>query len=179
MRPQSTPDVLCACGCGKPVNWRNGKPNRYLVGHGGNRNGKPFAVHPIPDPETGCHNWPGTLHRDGYGLLGRNGKSMMAHRWYWIQANGPIPDGMQLDHLCRNPRCCNPDHLEVVTNRENFVRSMAPTAIAYRTNRCLRGHAFTPENTVYKSSGSRQCRICMYVAQGRHATAQRLEEGQR
>lgn len=124
-------------------------------------------VHPIVDPETGCHNWPGYLNDKGYGKLGRGGKSYYAHRWYWEQENGPIPEGMFLDHLCRNPRCCNPDHLEVVTNRENCIRGMKPTMISHRENRCLRGHPLTEENTYQKTDGTRQCRICLRVVNNR------------
>lgn len=128
------------------------------------RGGSEIRVHPIVDEETGCHNWPGAVNGDGYGLLERGGRSMSAHRWYWIQANGDIPEGMKIDHLCRNPRCCNPAHMEVVTNRENVMRGMSPHVIASRENRCMRGHEFTPENTIQKSCGGRQCRECQRVA---------------
>lgn len=67
---------------------------------------------------------------------------------------GPIPDGLQINHLCQNRRCCNPAHLEPVTARVNVLR-------AVRRDVCLRGHEYTPENTILKNGGSqRNCRIC-------------------
>jgi hypothetical protein len=119
------------------------------------------------DDETGCHLWTGAVNQDGYGLLGRGSFTGMAHRWFWIERHGPIPDGMKLDHLCRNPRCVNPDHLEVVTNRENVMRGEGPTVVASRANVCLRGHPLSPENTIVKTDGSRQCRRCQRVANNR------------
>lgn len=126
----------------------------------GARGGSDIRVHPIPDADTGCHNWPGAKNQDGYGLLGRSGRSMSAHRWYWIQANGEIPAGMKIDHLCRNPACCNVDHMEVVTNRENVMRGRSPHVLLSLANRCKQGHELTAENSKPKIGGGRQCRTC-------------------
>lgn len=134
------------------------------MGKHGQRGGNDIRVYPIPDPVTGCHVWPGTVNQDGYGLLGREGRSMMAHRWYWIQANGEIPSGLVIDHLCRNRRCCNPEHMEVVTIRENVLRGVSPNVLLSRANRCKRGHEFTDANTIQKSDGGRQCRTCQREA---------------
>lgn len=72
---------------------------------------------------------------------------------------GEVPDGKELDHLCRVPMCCNPLHLEAVTHAENMARS----ARAMQTH-CKRGHEFTPENTyIVPTTGSRQCRACIPV----------------
>lgn len=137
--------------------------------------GYPYRVVPIEDPRTGCHLWTGGVNQDGYGLLERGGKSMMAHRWYWIQFRGPIPEGMQLDHLCRNHRCVNPDHLEIVTNRENVMRGESPHVVLSRLNHCKRGHEFTSENTIQKSGGGRQCRTCQYEARRRYERRRRAK----
>lgn len=75
------------------------------------------------DPETGCWNW--LLHRipTGYGQVRVRGRAHLAHRFNWEMANGPVPDGLELDHLCRNRGCVNPAHLEVVTHHENLRRA--------------------------------------------------------
>jgi len=127
-----------------------------------------YRVHPVVDEATGCHNWPGSTQGKGYGKVVREGRQQQAHRWYWIQRNGPIPAGMQLDHLCRNRLCCNPDHLEIVTNRENQLRGMAPNVVAHRENRCRRGHAMTAENTYRYADGHRTCRTCALAGAKRY-----------
>jgi Holliday junction resolvase len=76
----------------------------------------------IEDPATGCWLWQkGTV--DGYGRCRRGDQIVMAHRWYYEQAQGPIPEGLELDHLCRVRACVNPDHLEPVTREENIRRT--------------------------------------------------------
>lgn len=74
---------------------------------------------------------------------------------------GPVPEGAELDHLCRNRACCNPEHLDPVSHRENLMRSpIAPASLQARQTHCLREHEFTPENT-YMSKGKRYCRACL------------------
>lgn len=74
--------------------------------------------------ENGCHVFQGALDR-GYGRVGIGRKAEYAHRVMFEAANGPIPDGLHIDHLCRNRSCCNPAHLEAVTQAENNRRAMA------------------------------------------------------
>lgn len=74
------------------------------------------------DPASGCHNWTGSLNSKGYGRLMVDNVRRAAHRVAFQLAGGTIPDGLQIDHLCRNRRCVNPAHLEPVTNRENCLR---------------------------------------------------------
>lgn len=71
---------------------------------------------------NGCWNWNGSLDRDGYGRFGR-GETTKAHRIVWIKKKGEIPEGMHLDHLCKNRKCVNPKHLEIVTPKQNVRRS--------------------------------------------------------
>src|SRR5690606_19098864 len=78
--------------------------------------------------------------RDGYGTTHYGGKMHRAHRLGWILTNGPVPDGLVLDHLCRNRACCNPSHLEPVTIGENTRRGMSPGATTRRDGVCGRGH---------------------------------------
>lgn len=79
----------------------------------------------IADPTTGCWNWVGPTRPNGYGRFGRDGGQISSHRYFWEKENGPVPDGLELDHLCSNPLCCNPSHLEAVTQTENIRRGRA------------------------------------------------------
>lgn len=110
--------------------------------------------------DGGCWNWRGSLRGDGYGTLRFENKQMYAHRVAYELLIGPIPADLHLDHLCRNRRCANPAHLEPVTSKENLLRGMARNAVSVRTNRCYRGHEFTPSNTRIQSNGTRLCRTC-------------------
>lgn len=111
-----------------------------------------------------CRLWTGYT-RKGYGRLGIDGKLFQAHRVAYELANGPIPEGLELDHLCRNRACINPDHLEPVTGRENIMRGEAIPARNARKTECKNGHPFTVENTYLRpSGGNRECRTCKLAA---------------
>ena len=104
--------------------------------------------------DAGCWLWQGPLTNAGYGRMswtafGR--KEGGAHRVSYVAHRGPIPAGLQLDHLCRNRACVRPDHLEPVTNRVNILRGESPSARAARATHCVHGHEFTPENTKVKT----------------------------
>ncbi len=120
-------------------------------------------------PESGCCIWHGSLNPDGYGKIGIEHPKRYVERThrvtYW-HFKGQIPNGMELDHLCRMRSCCNPDHLQPVTRRENCIRGDCGK-ITGAQNRakthCKRGHEFTVENT-YIHDGQyriRHCRACM------------------
>lgn len=111
--------------------------------------------------DSGCWEWLGSTNGLGYGRMRLPGDTYhYAHRVSYEDHKGPIPTGYQVDHLCRNPLCINPDHLEAVTNRENIARSKNKCASVLRENKCFRGHDFTPENTYVTWNGGRSCRIC-------------------
>jgi HNH endonuclease len=119
----------------------------------------------VPDPQTGCLLWTGSILRDGYGQISRGGRGSQnarVHRVAWELANGPVPDGLQLDHLCRVRHCANIAHLEAVTQRENILRSSITFAsINAAKTHCDNGHEFTEANTYRPpDSRSRQCREC-------------------
>ena len=83
-----------------------------------------------------------------------------AHQWAYRTEVGPVPPGLQLDHLCRNPLCVNPKHLEVVTQGVNVLRGVGPSAINAAKTHCIRGHLFDKANTRITKYGHRQCRAC-------------------
>jgi hypothetical protein len=107
----------------------------------------------------GCWLWTAAK-AGGYGRFAlAGGRLVPAHRYAWEVLVGPIPAGMQMDHLCRTPACVNPAHLEPVTQRENALRGEAPTVRVYRTGYCARGHSMADAYTV-PATGANQCRTC-------------------
>lgn len=99
--------------------------------------------------ELDCWEWQGARTK-GYGVTSRTAGTRLVHRLVYEATRSPVPDGMQLDHLCRNRACCNPHHLEPVTNRENALRGAKATK-----TECLRGHSRWGNN-----SGRRYCLDC-------------------
>lgn len=110
---------------------------------------------------NGCWIFTGTLDKDGYGRIVVPGMgTRLSHRLMYEAKVGPIPKGLEIDHLCRIRSCVKPEHLEAVTRRENSLRSESFAAINARKTHCIHGHEFTPENTYVKPNGHRQCRRC-------------------
>jgi len=93
--------------------------------------------------------------KNGYGQFGRNEP---AHRAVYRTMVGPIPDGLHIDHLCRNRRCVNPSHLEPVTQKVNSERGFFGSL-----TECHRGHPFDEINTYYRSDSGRNCRECARI----------------
>ena len=108
---------------------------------------------------AGCWEWQGNRRISGYGRLQVEGRETQAHRFAYELLIGPIPDGLDIDHLCRNRGCVNPAHMEPVTPTENTLRGVGAAAINARKTHCIRGHPFNLLNTVYRQ-GFRQCRTC-------------------
>lgn len=101
----------------------------------------------------------------GYARSWYGKKSRARHVEIWEFFKGPVPEGKQLDHLCRVKNCGNITHLEAVTSRENTLRGNGITAINARRDCCINGHPFTPENTYRKPHPpGRACRECMRIA---------------
>lgn len=120
-----------------------------------------------------CWLWTACVDKDGYGFFWNGAKQGFAHRYAYEWFVGPIPKGLQIDHLCRVRNCVNPDHLETVTNRENTLRGYAPTAINARKTHCIRNHEFTPENTLRVPRG-RHCKACQLLWKKEHITEVRI-----
>ena len=114
----------------------------------------------VADLSTRCWNWTGAVSAGSYGSIYYEGRMQKAHRVMWRLERGEIPDGLDLDHLCRNRLCVNPAHLEPVTRSENLRRSPLMDRHSHLTH-CLRGHEFTADNTRINRSGHRVCKICM------------------
>jgi hypothetical protein len=125
------------------------------------------------DLTTGCWEWKGYIGPKGYGNIMvkyPDGRFMpnVAHRVGYELLIGPIPDGMTLDHLCRNRKCANPFHLEICTNRENILRGTGFSARASRKTHCPKGHPYEGHNLIIrrrKSGPQRICRECWNATQ--------------
>lgn len=114
--------------------------------------------------KTPCHVWQKSTTKNGYSRTKINGKKRVAHVVAWEAINGAVPPGLQLDHLCRIRPCTNPEHLELVTNKENFLRGNHPSAITIRTGMCKRGHKFDVDSVITRKDGRRQCRTCVLAS---------------
>jgi len=106
--------------------------------------------------DTGCWEWSGSR-SGGYGTFRRGQTLFYVHRAVYEHFVGPIPDGLELDHICRNHCCANFEHLEPVTHQENLLRGHNP--LRGRTQ-CARGHVFSGGNLIIRKDGGRRCRVC-------------------
>jgi len=130
---------------------------------------------PVPEhrPDLGpCWLWTGAKNKAGRGgfcvTTGQtHGRFVYAYVWSYEHFRGPIPPGLQPDHLCRNTACVHPWHLEVVTPRENTLRGIGPAAVNARKTHCPQGHPYTGRNLL-RSNGKRVCRTCNREKQRRY-----------
>lgn len=126
-------------------------------------------THPVPtgyqnlitvNDMTGCWIWTGPLDTYGYGQARMTGRTPIAHRVVYTDVVGAIPEGLELDHLCRVRACVNPAHLEPVTHRVNVLRGKGIAAVAADTKSCPQGHPYDGRNLLVFSDGKRRCRAC-------------------
>ena len=122
--------------------------------------------------ENGCWEWTAALKDNGYAAFQvmRNAEIVCryGHRFAYEAFVGPIPEGLHLDHLCRNRACVNPEHLEPVSPAENCRRGMKGRMVTC----CAKGHEYTPENTYIRpGNGRRDCRICRRLRKRKKVSA--------
>jgi len=111
-----------------------------------------------------CWEWTGCISPQGYGVFSywdkksQRGVSKPAHRISWELFRNEIPKDLTIDHICRNRKCVNPDHLEPVSMKTNIRRGISPSAINFRKKKCIRGHVFQIRN-----NGYRDCSACHVI----------------
>lgn len=108
---------------------------------------------------NGCWIWQLTP-SETYGRANHSGKQVYAHRLSYEYYGGQIPEGLQIDHLCRNRKCVNPDHLEPVTLKENVLRGIGISANNAKKTLCKNGHELEGYNLIVRPRGRRTCRTC-------------------
>lgn len=118
----------------------------------------------MKDQREGCCEWRGKKNAKGYGIVLINGKQFFAHRLAVALSGRDIPSNKVCDHLCRNTSCINPEHIELVSIRENTMRGMSIAAQYARRGTCSKGHRYTPANTRLqkdkRGAVARHCRRC-------------------
>lgn len=129
------------------------------------RSGSGGSTHPpisslyVVEEESGCWTWTALRSSDGYGKLRVDKRDWRAHRLVYTIVRGSIPEGAQLDHLCRNRACVNPDHLDPVDTRTNLMRGQTLAALNAAKTECHLGHPLSGDNLRMKN-GYRLCKEC-------------------
>jgi hypothetical protein len=118
--------------------------------------------------KNGCWIWIGAKTHDGYGTVKFCGKVKSVHCLIYFHCRGTIKTGFELDHLCRNRACSNPEHLQPVTHKTNILRGCSPQAINAKKTHCKHGHPFSGDNLRIEGEGKHRRRRCKICASGVH-----------
>lgn len=158
--------------CGR--RFRKAKTNQKFCSQSCGASARIYVLRPIEERletktlklPSGCWEWIGAKDCHGYGRIGTSkSKVALAHRVSFERWRNVIPPGMVIDHLCRNPSCINPDHLDVVTQKTNVRRGLVATVIV-----CRNGHLLAADNVRYLRRGDRVCKTCAKSARDRMAS---------
>ena len=126
-----------------------------------------FKERIMPEPMSGCILWLGEIDPNGYGTHNRRSKTFKAHKFSYELYKGPVPKGLELDHLCRVRSCVNPDHLEPVTKAENIRRSHKFPRLNKTATQCAYGHSYLDDTVKLRfdgrNKGGRRCLICTKI----------------
>lgn len=158
--------------CVNPAHWELGRFNSSA-------DARTRILDTIIESDGGCWVWQGDLNNKGYGRLSWKGRPVFAHRLAYETWKGAIAEGLVVDHLCSNPPCCNPDHLEPVTQSENMQRSNAKRGLPVT---CKEGHVFA-ETGFYeflntgKGRKQRLCKECHRQRTARYRQQKRDSSG--
>ena len=165
--------MLCGCGCGgtTPVanrtnsrdHWVKGQPRQFIRGHNLRRSlTVRFWTKVDKNGPNGCWVWIAAKDSNGYGrfmVSDTSGRISPAHRVSYTLVRGPIPIGLEIDHLCRVHACVNPDHLELVSHTANVKRGLAGNKNATKSH-CPQGHPYNLFNTIMRIKDGHCSRIC-------------------
>lgn len=132
-----------------------------------------YFVHPV----SGCWLWTASLSRTGYGQISEGPptyRTLKSHRVAYEHFVGLIPFDLVVDHMCNQPRCVNPEHLQLLTRRQNIMRSNHPLIVAQWLNQCPRGHDLSdPDNVYLRPKGGRMCQVCVRMRSKRYYEAEK------
>jgi len=129
----------------------------------------------VVEVASGCWLWTGATNNHGYGQIRVDGQARYVHRLAYETFVAPIPNGFQIDHVCRNRRCVNPAHLEAVTQRVNILRGESPHARHARATHCVHGHPLSGKNLYVRPDGrGRHCKRC-FLLRGRERALRRRQ----
>lgn len=173
LAPMARPRYYKRCDCGARMDWMSKRCRGCWDVYRQEKAERDTRIRVMGsfrvDADTGCWVWTKVIDTNGYGRgwAGPGKGWRLAHRVVWEMERGPIPAGLELDHLCRNRPCVNPDHLEPVTHTENIRRGEAPNMRGHRSGFCIRGHDQSIHGYDRPDRPGRQCKACRQMLRKR------------